>query len=41
MKKNLLVLVLKFVVKYVLPLVIGWLEGDSHYLQDFLSGLIS
>ena len=37
MKKSNVVKVLRFVVKYLLPAVIGWLEGDSHTVQDFIS----
>lgn len=32
--KNYFIPVLKVIVKYVLPIVIGWLEGDSHFIQD-------
>lgn len=38
MKKN-VVKVLKFVVKYVLPIVIGWLEGDTHIVASSLCDL--
>lgn len=35
-KKFVIVKAVKFVCKYVLPIVIGWLEGDSHAIQDML-----
>lgn len=25
-----------FVVKYIVPVVVGWLEGDSHSVQTLL-----
>lgn len=32
--KSRLLVVLRVVVKYVLPAILGWLEGDSHVIQD-------
>lgn len=32
---------LKFVVKYVFPALIGWLEGDTHAIYDLISGVLS
>ena len=39
--KNYLVVGIRFVVKYVIPLVLGWLEGDTHTIQDFVLNLSS
>lgn len=32
--KSSLLVVLRVVVKYVFPAILGWLEGDSHVIQD-------
>lgn len=32
---------IKFVVKYVIPIIIGWLEGNSHAVADSLSNLLN
>ena len=37
--KSKIVLVLKFFARYVIPVVLGWLEGDSHVLSDTLTSL--
>lgn len=29
--------VVKFVLKYIVPVVLGYLEGDSHAIQDALA----
>lgn len=39
MKKNFLPIV-KFVLKYVVPVVLAWLEGDSHAAQDILTSVL-
>lgn len=41
MKKDLIIKIAKFVLKYVCPIVLGWLEGDSHLLIDTFSGFIN
>lgn len=38
--KKVVVAVVRFVVKYVVPLVLGWLEGDSHAIQEVLSNIV-
>ena len=35
--KKIVLLAIKFAVKYLLPAIAGWIEGDTHYLQDLLS----
>lgn len=37
MKNELFFKVFRVIVKYVLPAVLGWLEGDSHAVQDLIS----
>lgn len=39
MSKDVIKRILLFVVKYVMPIVIGYLEGDSHIVQDSLSSI--
>lgn len=39
MKKSVFVTVLRFVLKYILPVVIGYLEGDTKYVEDSLFSL--
>lgn len=34
--KDFLVVMFRFVVKYVVPVVLGYLEGDTHTLQNLL-----
>ena len=29
-------IILKFIGKYVIPIVVGYLEGDTHTIQDAL-----
>lgn len=38
-KKGFFVALAKVVVKYILPLLIGWFEGDSHLVEDSISSL--
>ena len=33
--------ILKFVVKYLLPVLVGWLEGDSHAVSDAITTFIN
>lgn len=33
--------ILKLVVKYLIPAVLGWIEGDSHAVADSLSSFIN
>lgn len=39
--KSSLLVVLRVVVKYVLPAILGWLEGDSHVIQDSVLTFVS
>lgn len=39
-KKALVVKALKMFVKYVLPVVLGWLEGDSHTVEQLVKQLL-
>lgn len=32
---------IKLVVKYLLPVVVGWIEGDSHAVSDALNSFLS
>lgn len=36
MKTSVVKKVITFIVKYVIPFVLGLLEGDTHTVQDFL-----
>lgn len=40
MKKKVIKKVLK-VISYLIPAIIGWIEGDSHAIVDSLSAIIS
>lgn len=40
MEKSLLKLILT-ILRYLIPAVIGWIEGDSHLVVDSISALIS
>lgn len=40
MKKKTLGLI-KLIVKYILPAILGWIEGDSQLFSDSISDLIS
>lgn len=33
--------VVKWIAKYLLPAIIGWLEGDTHAIFDFVQGVLS
>ena len=39
MKKKTLSLI-KIILKYVLPVILGWLEGDTHAVADALDSII-
>ena len=39
MKKKTLKLI-KLILKYLLPAVLGWLEGDSHAVADAISNIL-
>lgn len=44
LKKSILVKTVKYIklfVKYVIPVILGWLEGDSHAIADALSNLLT
>ena len=32
---------IKLVLKYLIPVILGWLEGDKHVIADSLSDLIN
>lgn len=36
MNKDFFKMVLRIIMKYVIPVVCGYLEGDSHFIQDSL-----
>lgn len=36
MNKNIFVNVFKFVVKYVVPVILGYLEGDMHVVESLV-----
>lgn len=40
MKKKTIRLIIK-ILRYLLPAVIGWLEGDSHAIADSIVSIIS
>lgn len=40
MKKK-IIKFLKLLLKYLLPVVVGWLEGDTHTVADALSNLLT
>lgn len=37
--KSTVVVVIKFVVKYIVPIVCGYLEGDTHAISDAIVSL--
>lgn len=39
-KKALVIRALKMFVKYVLPVLLGWLEGDSHTIEQLVKQLL-
>ena len=39
-KKTIIIKVVKLILKYVVPVVLGWIEGDSHALQDLVTSLL-
>ena len=40
MKKKKFIKYLKLFFKYFIPIVLGWLEGDSHAIADAISNLL-
>lgn len=40
MKKKTLNLI-KTIVRYLLPAILGWIEGDSHAIGDAIAGLLT
>ena len=40
LEKIVIVRVLKAIVKYVIPAVLGWLEGNAHTVEDALLALL-
>ena len=39
MKKGLFIAIAKVIVKYVLPILLGYFEGDTHIVQDSVSSI--
>lgn len=39
MKKGFIISILKVIVKYILPIVVGYFEGDTHIVEDSLVSL--
>ena len=39
MKKGFFITIAKIIVKYVLPIVIAYFEGDTHTIEDSVSSL--
>lgn len=40
MKKTIIIKFVKIIFKYFVPIVLGYLEGDSHIVQEFVSDLM-
>lgn len=40
MKKKTLFLI-KTILRYLIPAILGWIEGDSHAVADAFAGLLS
>lgn len=40
MKKTFIIKLVKIVLKYFVPIVLGYLEGDSHIFQEFVSDMM-
>jgi len=41
MKKKSIKKWVTWAIKYILPLVLGWLEGDSHVIGDGIAAIIA
>lgn len=41
MKKNKFFKILKLVLKYLLPVLAGWVEGDTHVIASALADVLS
>lgn len=39
MNKSVFVKIAVFICKYLVPVVLGWLEGDSHFISDSVIGV--
>lgn len=39
MKKGFIISIVKVIVKYILPIVVGYFEGDTHLVEDSLVSL--
>ena len=39
MKKSFIISIVKIIVKYILPIVVGYFEGDTHVIEDSLVSL--
>lgn len=39
-KKEIFINVTKLFIKYVLPVLLGWLEGDTHTVQELVTNLL-
>lgn len=40
MKKENLMVVVKFILKYLVPVILAWLEGDSHAAQELVESVL-
>lgn len=38
--KSFVLMVIRFVLKYVVPVVLGYVEGDSHVVEDTLFSVL-
>lgn len=41
MKKKVIKKWISWIIKYLLPVVIGWLEGDTHVISDGLAAIVA
>jgi mannitol-specific phosphotransferase system IIBC component len=41
MKKKVIKKWVTWIIKYLLPVVIGWLEGDTHVISDGLAAIVA
>ena len=32
---------IKLILKFLIPIVVGWIEGDTHAIADGISGLLT
>lgn len=40
MKKESIIIIVKFILKYIVPVILAWMEGDSHAAQEYISALL-